>query len=110
MDSPIIVRGGPLEPTRRPGIRQRRLVGPDDSPHQNLVLVEADAGARVELHPVPNSESFFVLDGELVVFGDGYRERIGAGETCHFPPGHAHGVEVGEAGARFLVVFAPARG
>ena len=109
---PVIRRGADAKfaPSRRPGIRQWPMVGPDASPDQNLVLVEADAGADVELHPVPNSESFHVLAGELEVFGEGYRERLTAGDTCLFPAGHAHGVKVGGEPARFLVVFAPARG
>lgn len=110
-EPPIFRRAaeGRFLPTRRPGLRERRLLGPADSPHQNLVMVEADEGAEVELHPVPNSESFVVLEGELLVHGDGYRERLGPGDVCHFPPGHSHGVRVTAAPARFLVVFAPAR-
>lgn len=107
---PFIVRHlDAFTSTRRSGVRERRLLGPSESPHQNLVLIDADAGATVEPHRVENSESFFVLAGELFVSGDGYRERLGPGDLCHFPPGHTHGVEVGDGPARFLVVFAPAR-
>jgi len=109
---PIVTRAGDgaFAATRRTGIRQRSLVGPGDSPHQNLVMIEADAGAEVELHSVENSESFVILEGALEIFGDDYRERLSAGDTCTFPPGHAHGVKIGDEPARYLVVFAPARG
>ncbi len=109
---PIVRRSGEMAPvaTRRAGVAERRLLGPSQSRHQNVVLIDAAPGAAVELHPVENSESFFVLDGEIEVFGDGWHERLGAGDLCHFPPATAHGVRVGREPARFLVVFAPARG
>lgn len=110
MTSFLIRRAGALTPapTRRAGIRERRLLGPADSRHQNLVLVDADLGAEVELHPVQNSESFVVLAGELEVYTAGRRERLGPGDVCHFPPGTSHGLAVVTGPARFLVVFAPA--
>lgn len=96
-------------PSRREGIREKRLLCPEDSPHQNLVLVEADDGAEVELHPFEKSESFVVLAGLLEIRAEGFAERIGPGDVCHFPPGAVHGLRVVLGPARFLAVFAPAR-
>ena len=110
-DRPIIRRSASIEqlPTRRPGIAERRLLGGELSEHQNLVLVDAEQGAQVELHEVPNSESFFVLEGELLVSGRGWEESLSPGDLCHFRPGMEHAVQVVRGPARFLVVFAPAR-
>jgi len=107
---PVIRRSGAMavRPTRRAGLGERRLVGPDLSAHQNLVLIDAEEGAEVELHEVPNSESFFVLEGELLVSGRGWQESLGPGDLCYFPPGMEHAVGVVRGPARFLVVFAPA--
>ena len=41
--------------TRRAGLSERRLLGPELSQHQNVVLIDAEEGAEVELHRVPNS-------------------------------------------------------
>ncbi|MBJ95934.1 MAG: hypothetical protein CMP23_15840 [Rickettsiales bacterium] len=95
--------------TRRAGLWERRLLGADVSHQQNLVLIDAEPGAEVELHYVQNSESFFVLAGCLRVSAPGFSAELGPGDLCYFPPGTAHGVEVVEGPARFLVVFAPAR-
>jgi len=107
---PVIRRSGVMQarPTRRTGIDERRLVGPELSEHQNLVLIDAQEGAEVELHEVSNSESFFVLEGELLVSGNGWQEPLGPGDLCYFPPGMEHAVRVVRGPARFLVVFAPA--
>jgi quercetin dioxygenase-like cupin family protein len=99
----------PETATRRAGIREQMLLGPAESPHQNAVLVTAETGARVELHRVPNSESFFVLAGRLEVSGPGFRETLGAGDFCHFAAGMEHAMTCLEGPARFLVTFAPGR-
>ncbi len=108
---PVIRRSTGMEvlPTRRSGIGERRLLGPELSAQQNLVLIDADEGAQVELHEVPNSESFFVLEGELLVSGTGWQEVLRVGDLCYFQPGMEHAVRVTRGPARFLVVFAPSR-
>lgn len=110
MTPPLIRRSSRLEPTptRRPGLRERRLLTPDDSAQQNAVLIDGDAGAEVELHPVPNSETFYVLRGALEVFTPDGRDTLGEGDLCHFEPGASHGVRILEPDTRFLVLFAPA--
>ena len=109
--SPTIRRSAamPVKPTRRAGLSERRLLGPGCSEHQNIVLIDAQQGAEVELHQVANSESFFVLRGELLVSGPGFEEALGPGDLCHFQPGMQHSVSVVSGPAQFLVVFAPAR-
>ena len=108
---PLIRRTGEMTATstRRPGVRERRLWTTDDCAEQNVVLIDADAGAQVEAHRVANSESFFVVAGRLRIFGPAYEERLGPGDFCGFAPGMEHGVEVEAGPARFLVVFAPGR-
>lgn len=107
---PIIRRatGVPETPARRPGFRERRMLVRPDSALQNLILVTADLGAVVEEHPVGNSETLLVLEGEIEVSGPGYRDRLGPGDLAHFPPGMVHGMAVVAAPARYAVVFAPA--
>ena len=98
-----------VQATRRPGLFERRLLGREGSQHQNLVLIDAEQGAEVELHEVANSESFFVICGELSVSGPGFEELLGPGDMCHFHPGMGHAVRIVRGPAQFLVVFAPAR-
>ena len=107
---PTIRRSSQMPPqqTRRPGLSERRLLGPELSGHQNVVLIDAQEGAEVELHEVPNSESFFVIRGELLVSGPGFEESLRPGDLCHFRPGMRHAVSVVSGPAQFLVVFAPA--
>jgi quercetin dioxygenase-like cupin family protein len=94
--------------TRRAGFSERRLLGPALSKHQNVVLIDAEEGAEVELHRVPNSESFFVIQGELQVSGPDFEESLRPGDFCHFRPGMSHAVSVVAGPAQFLIIFAPA--
>ncbi len=99
----------PPTPTRRAGFTERRLLTGADSPYQNVILVDAVAGAEVELHPVPNSESIFMVSGRAEVFDGSTRSVLGPNDFVHFPPGAAHGMKIVEGPARYLVIFAPAR-
>ena len=63
----------------------------------------------VEEHPVHNSESLFVVEGQIEVSGPGFREVLEPGDLCHFTPGMTHGMRVLSASARYLAIFAPAR-
>jgi quercetin dioxygenase-like cupin family protein len=109
--SPTFRRGADVTatPARRAGFRERRLLTAADSKHQNLIHVEADTGAEVELHPVPNSESLYVLEGIIDFTAPGFAERLGPGDLVHFQPGAAHGMKVVQGPAKYLVIFAPAR-
>lgn len=93
--------------TRRPGIREKRLLGVEQSRNQNLVLVETDARAEVEQHEVRTSESIFVIEGHYEVVTQNTVERLGPGDCCHFPPGSSHGLRCLEGPGRFLAIFAP---
>ena len=95
--------------TRRSGISDLRLLGYEDSRHQNVVLVRYEQGAEVEMHRVENSESFFVLQGEFAVTGPSNDERLEEGDFCYFPPGGSHGLKCLRGPGEILVVFAPAR-
>jgi quercetin dioxygenase-like cupin family protein len=110
-EPPIVRRGADAEfvASRRPGLRNAKLLAASESAHQNWVLTEAETGAFVEDHVVPNSESFFVLEGEIELFGPGWRDHIGAGDFVYFRPGQSHGMRVVAGPARYLVVFAPRR-
>ncbi len=99
----------PPTPARRPGFTERRLLTGPDSPHQNVILVDAVEGAEVELHPVPNSESIFMVAGAAEVFDASTRQKLGPGDLAHFPPGASHGMKIVSGPARYLVIFAPAR-
>ena len=108
---PRLSRSAEMTPqeTRRGGLSERRLLGPDQSALQNLVLIDAEEGAEVEQHQVANSESFFVLRGELLISGPGFEESLGPGDLCHFYPGMEHAVRIVRGPAQFLIVFAPGR-
>lgn len=99
----------PGTPGRRPGFVERRLIGPNESVHQNLVLVETAAGAEVEQHPVRNSESLIILEGEYEPSVPGHPRlpRLGPGSFVYFPPGMVHGLRCITGPGRYLVVFAP---
>lgn len=108
MTRPIVKRSGevPALPSRRPGIHERRLLLRGESTHQNHILCEADEGAFVEDHPVPQSEAFYVLAGEIHVFSSDYEVDVGPGDFIYFEPGASHGMRVTKGPARYLVVFA----
>ena len=107
-DRPVVRRASdPFVSTRRPGISERRRWLPTECREQNVVEIEATRGARVEEHVVANSESFFLVEGRLRIFGPGFEEQLGPGDFCGFAAGMAHGVEALED-SRYLVVFAPA--
>ncbi len=97
------------QPTRRPHIRERRLITPDDSAEQNVVLIDADAGAAVEVHPVPSSETLYFLSGEYLVLTGTGETAVGPGSCIYFPPGASHGLRCTAGPGQYLVVFAPAR-
>lgn len=98
----------PWRPTRRVGIREKRLLTIEQSPHQNLVLVEMRPSAEVELHQIRYSESIFVIEGRYEVVTHKTTETLGPGDLCHFPPDSFHGLRCIQGPGRFLAVFAPA--
>ena len=96
----------PAEPSRRPGIRHRRLLGPE-SPSHHVVLVEADPGATVELHGITTNETLYVLEGRFeLLLPEGDRPLL-PGDLAHFPSGTTHGLVCRAGPGRFLAIFAP---
>jgi quercetin dioxygenase-like cupin family protein len=108
----IVSRSRPhrWQTTRRTGLREIRLLTAAQSAQQNLVLLKADQGARVEPHRVENSESIFVIQGTFEVSSPRSTQVIGPGDLCYFPPGSSHGLRCLESPGQFLAVFAPAAG
>ncbi len=95
-------------PTRRKGIFEKKLLSPDESPHQNIVFIEAEQGAVVEYHLVKNSESLYILEGLFAVVLADDRKIMEPGSICYFAPELSHGLECLKGPGKFLVVFAPA--
>jgi mannose-6-phosphate isomerase-like protein (cupin superfamily) len=98
----------PVQPSRRPGIQQKRLLPPTVAPEQNWLIFSYTAGAVVELHPVVDSEVLFVLSGRFLATSNDGQVELGPGDLIYFPPGYAHGFRCLDAGD-CLAVFAPAR-
>ena len=98
----------PWRTTRRAGVREKGLLNAEQSPYQNLVLVQMDRGAEVEPHGIRNSESIFVMEGRFEFSTPQATESLGPGDLCHFPPGTNHGLRCLEGPGRFLAIFAPA--
>jgi len=112
-DKPVVRKSSQLtpQPTRRQGIRERRLLFPKDSPQQNIVLIDADEGAKVEIHEITTSESIYVLMGSFeVTFEESGSKHLGPGDLCHFRAGTSHGLCCIQGPGQFLAVFAPGGG
>jgi quercetin dioxygenase-like cupin family protein len=88
-------------------VAERRLVTPDQSACQNIVLVDTEAGAQVEMHSVTKSESFYFLSGRFVATTPDERFELRPGSLIYFPPGASHGLSCVEGPGQYLVVFAP---
>ena len=75
----VVRRSGELvpAPTKREGVRERRLLSREECGYQNMVLIDMDEGAEIELHPYPTSESFFVLGGKLELLLSGASTMLG---------------------------------
>lgn len=99
-----------VQPTRRLGVREQRLLTQSESPYQNIVFLETDQGAEVELHKIDNSESLFILDGQFEVFSSDTSEMLKQGDLVYFSPQTSHGLRCVEGPGRFLAIFAPGTG
>jgi quercetin dioxygenase-like cupin family protein len=70
-----------------------------------------DAGKVTPLHRHPDAdETFFVLEGEIVVHVDGERHPLGAGGIAVVPRGVPHAFMVTSATARMLCLQTPGSG
>jgi quercetin dioxygenase-like cupin family protein len=109
---PLIRRFEIMEPeeSHRPGMMVRKLLTGKESRHQNVVLMDIEEGAVVEVHEIKVSESFFILEGIFeVVLEEGGGRRLEPGDFCHFFPDTCHGLQCVQGPGRFLIIFAPAR-
>ena len=109
---PVFRKSSSLSPsaTKRKGVRERRLLTQGECSYQNIVLIDIDAGAEVELHPYPTSETIYVLQGEIEILLPESTECIESGDLYHFPPGATHGLRCLKGPGQFLIIFAPPRG
>ncbi|KOF07232.1 hypothetical protein AC739_19545, partial [Planococcus glaciei] len=98
-----------LEPkqSRREGLKERLLLSQRESCHQNVVLVDIEQDAEVELHQIQNSESIFVLKGIFEVILQDSTQRIEPGDLYYFPPHTSHGLICKEGPGQFLAIFSP---
>lgn len=106
---PILRKSSMLKPrqSRRRGIKECVLLASEDSPYQNIVLIDAGHGAEVEVHQIATSESIFVLRGTFEVVLPDSTQTISAGDICYFPPRTSHGLRCTDGPGQFLVIFAP---
>jgi quercetin dioxygenase-like cupin family protein len=92
------------------GILMRFRVFPDEVMGKYCVVemvVPAGCGAPPNRHP-GESESFYVLEGQLDFIVEGEARRLGAGDHVVIPEGGLHAfAATGPAPARILVLNAP---
>lgn len=107
----IVRRSGEMafSETKRKNVFEKRLILPEESQYQNVVLVEAQQGAEIELHKINNSESIFVLRGTFeVIFPDSSEDtKLEAGDICYFNPETLHGLRCIDGPGQILVIFSP---
>ena len=94
--------------TRRSGIRERRLLTIEDSPHQNVLIFEVEEGAEVEFHQIHTSESLYILEGIFEIFSRVSKNSLSPGDLVHFPSSSSHGMRCVQGPGRYLGIFAPA--
>jgi quercetin dioxygenase-like cupin family protein len=109
VDKPIVKRASEILPqsSRRAGIKERRLITQGDSSYQNIILVDAEQGAEVELHEIKTSESIFIMKGAFEFILPESSEITTEGDVYHFPPGTSHGLRCTKGPGQFLVIWAP---
>jgi len=73
----------------------------------SLVEVVSPRGRATGLHTDPSHETFYVLEGELLLHVDGEEQHLGAGETMSVRHGVPHAFLVVSELARFLVLNTP---
>jgi quercetin dioxygenase-like cupin family protein len=109
-DIQVIIRSSSkIEPrqSRRHGISERRLLTFDDTKLQNIILIETEQGAEIELHEIVTSESIFILSGSYEVILDTGSQPLNSGDLAYFHPHSSHGLRCVHGPGSFLVIFAP---
>ncbi len=69
---------------------------------------EMEEGKLTPLHTHPSDESFYILEGELLVHLDGEQHSVRAGGVSFAPRGVPHAFKVVSARARLLCLHTPA--
>ena len=73
----------------------------------SLVEVSVPRGRATLLHRDPSDETFYVLEGELLLFVDGAEHLAGPGDTISLRQGVPHAFIAASDVARFLVLNTP---
>jgi quercetin dioxygenase-like cupin family protein len=95
------------QPTSRPGIRAKALLPKTSGAGHNLILVEYETGAVVDVHTTHAPESIFVLEGEVMIKTPQGEITLGPDDAVHFDPGTEHGMQALGGPAKCLVMFTP---
>lgn len=110
MDKNAIIRrsaGKEFSPSRRPGLAALPMLSSTDTPSQNIVLMQMEEGATVDLHPVKTDESLYVLEGEFTLVLPEGDENLCPGDLAFFPDKSEHGLKCDRGPGKFLLLFAP---
>lgn len=67
-------------------------------------------GKTTPIHTHPHDELVYVVEGEVLCFGEGDERRVKAGATVFTPRGVPHGFSVVSETARLLAVQTPGQG
>jgi quercetin dioxygenase-like cupin family protein len=95
-------------PGMRAGAARRSVAGERSSVTHIITAPTAEFDGRAHRHE--HEQWLVMLEGELELLDDGDRYWVGPGDVVIFRRNTLHGaVGVGEAGARYLEIFAPAR-
>jgi len=112
-DSPYVHRPGEAE-LRWMGETKTYFLATGEQTQGTFCLVDerAGRGESVPLHRHPDDmESFYVLEGELMLFiGDEPGVLAPAGSFAHVPGGAIHGFRVESETARYLILTTPHHG
>lgn len=84
----------------------------DDTGGAFLIFEDSlDAGKMTPLHQHPEAdETFYMLDGEIILHLDGQRRTLGPGGIAVIPRGVPHAFKVTSAHARMLCLHTPGGG
>lgn len=96
-----------LQASKRPKVLEKRLLTKNDSTLQNIILIETELGAEVELHEIRTSESIYILSGTYELILPDKSENLKEGDLAFFPPKSLHGLRCVAGSGKFLAVFSP---
>ncbi|NQT34308.1 cupin domain-containing protein [bacterium] len=94
-----------FKPTKRDGVIAARMIGPEDSATQNVVIVELAENAVVEEHETETAESIYVLQGMIDLKYDGNSELLIPGDLAYFPRGTSHELVPRRTPCRLMLIY-----